>query len=55
MLRGIFRERSEEYVVRAYRGGINKATHKSTMDHFQRYRYVKDSLPPKRFSYLFNP
>lgn len=41
------KERSEEYVVRAYKGGIKKATHKSTADYFQRYLSVRDSLPPK--------
>lgn len=41
------KERSEEYVVRAYKGGIKNATHKSTVDYFARYLSVKDSLPPK--------
>ncbi|ONK65812.1 uncharacterized protein A4U43_C06F1220 [Asparagus officinalis] len=41
------KERSEEYVVRAYKCGIIKAAHKSTTDYFQRYLFIKDSLPPK--------
>lgn len=41
------KERSEEYVLRAYKGGINKATHKSTMDYFLRYLSAKESLPSK--------
>ncbi|XP_010914226.1 uncharacterized protein [Elaeis guineensis] len=42
------KERSEEFVVRAYQGGIKKATHKSTRDYFQRYLSVKQSLTPIR-------
>ncbi|XP_039126818.1 uncharacterized protein LOC120262965 [Dioscorea cayenensis subsp. rotundata] len=41
------KERSEEYVVRAYKGGIKKATHKSTAQYFKQYLSVKQSLPPK--------
>ncbi|KAJ0980820.1 hypothetical protein J5N97_009075 [Dioscorea zingiberensis] len=41
------KERSEEYVVRAYKGGIKKATHKSTAEYFKQYLSVKQSLPPK--------
>nr|XP_029118720.1 uncharacterized protein LOC105039682 isoform X4 [Elaeis guineensis] len=44
----LVRERSEEFVVRAYQGGIKKATHKSTRDYFQRYLSVKQSLTPIR-------
>ncbi|KAJ8459563.1 hypothetical protein OPV22_032489 [Ensete ventricosum] len=42
------KERTEEFVIRAYRGGIKKATHKSTADFFQRYLSIKQSLLPKR-------
>ncbi|KAI0495598.1 hypothetical protein KFK09_021900 [Dendrobium nobile] len=42
------KQRSEEYVVRAYKGGLNKATHKSTETYFERYFSFKRSLPPKR-------
>lgn len=42
------RERTEEFVIRAYKGGIKKATHKSTADFFQRYLSIKQSLLPKR-------
>eukprot|EP00257_Ricinus_communis_P013707 XP_015571213.1 uncharacterized protein LOC8259970 isoform X2 [Ricinus communis] len=39
------KERSEEFVVRAYKGGIKKATHKSTLHYWKRYLSVKESLP----------
>ncbi|PKA64083.1 hypothetical protein AXF42_Ash005095 [Apostasia shenzhenica] len=42
------KQRSEEYVVRAYKGGIKKATHKSTAVYFERYFSVKRCLPPRR-------
>ncbi|THU48512.1 hypothetical protein C4D60_Mb09t27040 [Musa balbisiana] len=42
------KERTEEFVIRAYKGGIKKATHKSTADFFQRYLSIKQSLLPKR-------
>ncbi|XP_012087347.1 uncharacterized protein LOC105646157 isoform X2 [Jatropha curcas] len=42
-------ERSEEFVVRAYKGGIEKANHKSTLQHWKRYLSVKESLPSRRF------
>ncbi|WVZ77725.1 hypothetical protein U9M48_025556 [Paspalum notatum var. saurae] len=38
------KQRTEEFVVRAYKGGKKKATHKSTSPIFQRYLYVKESL-----------
>ncbi|KAK8971118.1 hypothetical protein KSP40_PGU010633 [Platanthera guangdongensis] len=40
--------RSEQYVVRAFKGGIKKVNHKSTIKYFDRYFSVKRSLPPKR-------
>ncbi|KAG1326410.1 Endo-type membrane-bound lytic murein transglycosylase A [Cocos nucifera] len=42
------KDRSEEFVIRAYKGGIKKATHKSTKDYFQRYLSVKQILTPSR-------
>ncbi|VVA26986.1 PREDICTED: transglycosylase [Prunus dulcis] len=42
------KERSEEYVVRAYKGGTKKATHKSTLKYWQRYLSVKESLPSRK-------
>ncbi|XP_015876141.2 uncharacterized protein LOC107412838 isoform X1 [Ziziphus jujuba] len=39
------KERSEEFVVRSYKGGTKKAIHKSTLPYWQRYLMVKDSLP----------
>ncbi|KAF4388989.1 hypothetical protein F8388_026718 [Cannabis sativa] len=41
------KERNEEFVVRAYRGGTKKATHKSTMSSWQRYLSVKESFPSR--------
>nr|CAB3448992.1 unnamed protein product [Digitaria exilis] len=38
------KQRTEEFVVRAYKGGKKKASHKSTSPIFQRYLYVKESL-----------
>ncbi|AQK60386.1 transglycosylase SLT domain containing protein expressed [Zea mays] len=38
------RQRTEEFVVRAYKGGKKKAAHKSTSPIFQRYLYVKENL-----------
>ncbi|XP_010260554.1 PREDICTED: uncharacterized protein LOC104599645 isoform X2 [Nelumbo nucifera] len=46
------KERNEEFVVRAYKGGIKKATHKSTLDYWRRYLSVKQSLPYRRHSYV---
>ncbi|KMZ73941.1 hypothetical protein ZOSMA_139G00190 [Zostera marina] len=42
------KERNEEFVVRAYKGGPKKARHKSTLGYFQRYLSIKQSLPPRR-------
>lgn len=44
------KERSEEFVVRAYKGGTKKATHKSTMPFWQRYLSVKESFPRRKIS-----
>lgn len=41
-------ERTEEFMVRAYKGGIKKATHKSTLQYWKRYLSVKESLPSRR-------
>jgi hypothetical protein len=43
------RQRTEEFVVRAYKGGKKKAAHKSTSPIFQRYLYVKENLLSMRF------
>ncbi|XP_022969448.1 uncharacterized protein LOC111468447 isoform X1 [Cucurbita maxima] len=42
------KERSEEFVVRAYKGGTKKATHKSTLPYWKRYLSVKESLPSRK-------
>ncbi|MCL7032646.1 hypothetical protein MKW94_000620 [Papaver nudicaule] len=42
------KDRNEEFVVRAYRGGPKKANHKSTLDYWRRYLLVKQSLPSRR-------
>ncbi|XP_022148060.1 uncharacterized protein LOC111016834 isoform X2 [Momordica charantia] len=42
------KERNEEFVVRAYRGGTKKATHKTTLQHWKRYQSVKESLPSRK-------
>ncbi|CAL5402420.1 unnamed protein product [Camellia sinensis] len=42
-------ERSEEFIVRAYKGGTKKATHKSTLQYWRRYLGVKESLPSRKF------
>ncbi|KAF9599469.1 hypothetical protein IFM89_038563, partial [Coptis chinensis] len=42
------KERNEEFVVRTYRFGPKKATHKSTLDYWQRYLSVKQNLPTRR-------
>ncbi|KAJ8763050.1 hypothetical protein K2173_023255 [Erythroxylum novogranatense] len=41
--------RSEEFVVRAHKGGTKKADHKSTLEYWKRYLLVKESLPSRRF------
>ncbi|XP_065864464.1 uncharacterized protein [Euphorbia lathyris] len=43
------KERSEEFIVRAYKGGTKKATHKSTLQYWKRYLSVKESLPSRKF------
>ncbi|KAM7532397.1 hypothetical protein LguiB_035807 [Lonicera macranthoides] len=40
--------RSEEFMVRAYKGGIKKATRKVTLPHWRRYLSVKESLPSRK-------
>ncbi|KAL3503760.1 hypothetical protein ACH5RR_038209 [Cinchona calisaya] len=42
------KERSEEFMVRAYKGGTKKATHKSTLLYWKRYLAVKESLPYRK-------
>ncbi|XP_057950162.1 uncharacterized protein LOC131145098 isoform X2 [Malania oleifera] len=42
------KERSEEFVVRSYKGGAKKATHKSTLPYWRRYLSVKESLPSRK-------
>ncbi|GAV84568.1 SLT domain-containing protein [Cephalotus follicularis] len=41
-------ERTEEFVVRAFKGGTKKATHKSTLSYWKRYSSVKESLPSRK-------
>jgi len=41
-------ERSEEFMVRAYKGGTKKATHKSTLKYWQKYLSVKETLPTRK-------
>lgn len=45
------KERSEEFVVRAYKGGPKKAAHKSTLEYWKRYLSVKESLPFRKSLY----
>ncbi|CAA3009681.1 Serine/threonine-protein kinase ATM [Olea europaea subsp. europaea] len=40
-------ERSEEFMVRAYKGGTKKATHKSTLKYWHNYLSVKETLPTR--------
>uniref|UniRef100_A0A7N0RHF8 Transglycosylase SLT domain-containing protein n=1 Tax=Kalanchoe fedtschenkoi TaxID=63787 RepID=A0A7N0RHF8_KALFE len=40
--------RSEEFVVRAYKGGVKRATHKSTLPYWRRYLSVKESFPSRK-------
>ncbi|KAL3508246.1 hypothetical protein ACH5RR_027647 [Cinchona calisaya] len=42
------KERCEEFMVRAYKGGTKKATHKSTLPYWKRYLAVKESLPSRK-------
>ncbi|KAI4333275.1 hypothetical protein L6164_018107 [Bauhinia variegata] len=41
-------KKSEEFIVRAYKGGTKKATHKSTLPYWKRYLSVKESLPCRK-------
>ncbi|KZV32912.1 hypothetical protein F511_01423 [Dorcoceras hygrometricum] len=41
-------ERSEEFMIRAYRGGTKKATHKSTLPYWKKYLSVRESLPSRK-------
>ncbi|KAL9412539.1 hypothetical protein AB3S75_046047 [Citrus x aurantiifolia] len=43
------KERTEEFVIRAYKGGTKKATHKSTLPYWKSYISVKESLPSRKF------
>ncbi|XP_065626583.1 uncharacterized protein LOC112032086 isoform X1 [Quercus suber] len=43
------KERTEEFIIRAYKGGTKKATHKSTLPYWKRYLCVKESLPSRKF------
>ncbi|XWS27609.1 hypothetical protein CRYUN_Cryun26dG0131400 [Craigia yunnanensis] len=40
--------RTEEFMVRAYRGGTKKASHKSTLPYWKRYLSVKESFPSRK-------
>lgn len=42
------KERSEEFVVRAYKGGTKKATHKSTLPYWKRYLSVKETFTSRK-------
>uniref|UniRef100_A0A5B6YRR1 Transglycosylase SLT domain-containing protein n=1 Tax=Davidia involucrata TaxID=16924 RepID=A0A5B6YRR1_DAVIN len=42
------KERSEEFIVRGYKGGTKKATHRSTLQYWRRYLSVKESLPSRK-------
>ncbi|CAN6457310.1 unnamed protein product [Victoria cruziana] len=46
------KERSEEFVVRAFMGGLKKASHKSTSGYWKRYLSVKESLQIKNETQL---
>ncbi|MBA0874253.1 hypothetical protein Goshw_014166, partial [Gossypium schwendimanii] len=39
--------RTEEFMVRAYKGGTKKATHKSTLPYWKRYISVKETFTPR--------
>ncbi|XP_042011197.1 uncharacterized protein LOC121759610 [Salvia splendens] len=43
------KERSEEFMIRAYKGGPKKATHKSTLPYWKKYLSIKESLPSRKF------
>ncbi|XP_019426153.1 PREDICTED: uncharacterized protein LOC109334703 [Lupinus angustifolius] len=42
------KKRSEEFIVRAYKGGTKKAIHKSTLDYWKGYLSVKESYPSRK-------
>ncbi|CAN4103793.1 unnamed protein product [Withania somnifera] len=42
------KDRSEEFMVRAYKGGTKKATHKSTLPFWRSYLSVKETLPSRK-------
>ncbi|XP_027172854.1 uncharacterized protein LOC113772460 isoform X2 [Coffea eugenioides] len=42
------KERSEEFMVRAYKAGTKKAAHKSTLQYWKQYLAVKESLPSRK-------
>ncbi|KAK7324228.1 hypothetical protein VNO77_27757 [Canavalia gladiata] len=42
------KKRSEEFIVRAYKGGTKKATHKSTFGYWKCYLSVKESFPSRK-------
>ncbi|XP_021299525.1 uncharacterized protein LOC110428133 isoform X1 [Herrania umbratica] len=41
-------DRTEEFIVRAYRGGTKKASHKSTLPYWKRYLSVKESFVSRK-------
>ncbi|XP_075476595.1 uncharacterized protein LOC142517948 isoform X2 [Primulina tabacum] len=43
------KERSEEFMVRAYKGGTKKDAHKSTLQYWKKYLSVRESLPSRKF------
>jgi len=43
------RKRSEEFIIRAYKGGAKEATHKSTLRYWRNYLTVKESFPSRWF------
>lgn len=42
-------KRDEEFMIRAYKGGTKKATHKSTLRYWKSYLAVKESFPCRCF------
>lgn len=44
------KEKNEEFIIRAYVGGVKKAAHKSTLEYWKRYLSVKESLPSRKVS-----
>lgn len=41
-------------MIRAYKGGTKKATHKSTLSYWKKYLSVKESLPSRCLSLLYD-